>query len=621
MADVGFQKNGTKSVLLVFIFVLSLMGPLFSANLQDGSLDEPKVVQSTGPFSASSGYGHDLGGMAIDVDGLVQASVREESMFDLWSSEILDLSYGEHHGTPDMKLTRVDKTHLCWSTEEGTVRTAVHRPTGVWIDTLVDTVATANASTLVDCAIGVTANELPRVLYADGDDLKMGRYAMSNQNVQGYETPKYHTRTIMEDVSPTHLELDITPQGLEWGLMRTASGSLHQVNFSGAYWTQTLLDAGPVGEQFELSIDDAGVAHVLYSRSSTNDIVLLRVDGLDHDRRVLLQSNNLVDALGMDLDANNIEQVATATQTGTSFSIDLIRSLAGQDSGRVDPVPTDVLDGELDTHEGLMLMADVNHDGFDDLVVSTPTADLVGMKDNGRVNVHYGSSAGLSALPDLILAGENDGAHYGAGMDVGDFNGDGVMDLAIGSPGWAPSANADERHGLIHVFLGNQSGLSPSPWSNLTGSQNESLGSSIAALQQSNGADILAATARNYSFVVSAQKTDQGKVNLYSGNATEMSSLRNVTQTEDGDLFGRSLEGCDVNNDGFDELIVGNTGSYENTLSYSSVEYFFGSAAGYNGSADHTLWQPAHKGRISNRSVEHRNTRRCGTSQSYSPRD
>ena len=589
MADDVFQKNGKKSVMLVLIFLLSLMGPFFSANLTEPVLDEPGHVQFSGPFTVASGHGHDLGGMTIDADGLVQVAVREESMLDLWSSHALNLPYGEHHGTPDMKLSRFDKTHLCWSTEEGTVRTAVHRPSGVWIDTLVDTVAASNASALVDCAIGVTANELPRVLYADGDDLKMGRYATPNQNVEGYETAKYHTRTIMEDVSPTHLELDITPQGLEWGLMRASTGSLHQVNFSGAYWTHALLDAGPVGEQFKLSIDDNGVAHILYSRSSTNEIILLKVDGADHDRRVLLQSDDLVDALGMDLDANNIEQIATATQTESAFSINLIRSLAGQDSGRVDSTPSDALEGEMDEEEGLMLLADVNHDGFDDLLVSTPNADLVEMEDNGRVNVYYGSSVGLSALPDLILAGENDGARYGAGMDIGDFNGDGMVDLAIGSPGWAPTGDPLARHGLVHVFLGNQSGLSASPWSNLTGSENESLGSTLATLQQPSGGDVLAATARNFSVVVSDSQTDQGKVNLYFGNSTGLFPLRNVTQTQGGDLFGRSLEGCDVNNDGYDELIVGNTGSYQNTLSYSSVEYFFGSSSGYNGSADHTL--------------------------------
>ena len=76
-------------------------------------------VQFSGPFSASSGYGHDLGGMAIDVDGLVQVAVREESMLDLWSNHPQSLvrrtpRYARHVGA-------FDKTHLCWSTEEGTV--------------------------------------------------------------------------------------------------------------------------------------------------------------------------------------------------------------------------------------------------------------------------------------------------------------------------------------------------------------------------------------------------------------------------------------------------------------------------------------------------------------------
>ena len=70
---------------------------------------------------------------------------------------------------------------------------------------------------------------------------------------------------------------------------------------------------------------------------ATNEVVLLRIDGMDHDQRILLQDNDLTDVLGMDLDANNIEQVATATQDGSSFSIDLIRSLAGQDTRSSQP--------------------------------------------------------------------------------------------------------------------------------------------------------------------------------------------------------------------------------------------------------------------------------------------
>ncbi len=587
MATSNFQNKGGKSVSLVVLFLLSLLSPLLMNPVDAPTLDEPTEVGFSGPFTLASGYGHDLAGSTLDVDGLVGATVREESMLDLWETEGLNVSFGEHHGTPDMKLTRHDKAHLCWSTQEGTVRTAVHRPTGTWTTSLVDTVATANASDLVDCAIGITANELPRVLYADGDDLKMGRYA--KQSATYYDGPRWHTRTIMEDVSPTHLALDITPQGLEWGLMRTATGALHQVNFSGAYWTDYLLDEGPVGEKFELQVDEDGVAHVLYTLTATGEVVLLRIDGMEHDRRLLLQDDDLADVLGMDLDANNIEQVATATQSGSTFSVNLIRSLAGQDTGRVNPVPSTALEGEDDEDEGLMLMGDLNADGVDDLVISTPTADVVSMTDNGRVSVHYGSTTGLSDLPDMIYAGASDGAHYGAGMALGDFNNDGIMDLAVGSPGWAPADDAELRHGLVHVYLGNASGLSPSPWVNLTGTSNESLGSAVEALHHTGSGASLAATARNYTSVVSETRTDAGKVNLYTSNESGLFPSRNLTQTKDGGLFGRSLEACDVNNDGHDELIVGNTGDFSKPATYSSIEYFFGSSSGYNGTADHAL--------------------------------
>ncbi len=539
MADEGFRNNGSKSVLLVSIFLLSLWAPFLAVNDVEDTLDDAVARGFSGPFSLESGFGHDIAGTTLDVDGLVEASVREESMLDLWNTEALNVSFGEHHGTPDLKLTRSDKTHFCWSTQEGSVRTAIHR-TGVWATTLVDSVATANASTLVDCALAVTANERPRVLYADGDDLKMGRYAFESATY--WEGPQWHTRTIMENVHPTHLELDITPEGLEWGLMRTASGALHQVNFSGAYWTEFLLDAGPVGENFELDIDEDGVAHVLYSRTATNDVVLLRVDGHDRDFRLLLRDADLVDALGMDLDANNIEQVATATQGLSSFSINLIRSLAGQDTGRVDPVPSTALIGENDVGEGHLLMGDLNDDGFDDLVVSTPHASSNGMNQNGRVDVYYGSTSGVASAPDAVRHGSVSGAQMGSGIAVGDFNNDGTADLAIGSPGWAPSDDVEARDGRIQVFLGNASGLTTTAWSTVAGSANESLGSVLAALQRTGTGDGLAVTARNFTATISATQTDHGKVNVFAANTTGLHAMRNMTQSKDGDLFGRSLE-------------------------------------------------------------------------------
>ena len=84
---------------------------------------------------------------------------------------------------------------------------------------------------------------------------------------------------------------------------------------------------------------------------------------------------------------------------------------------------------------------------------------------------------------------------------------------------------------------------------------------------------------------VPAKRIPEGE--LYSSDE-RAESTSELDPNQNGDLFGRSLEGCDVNNDGFDELIVGNTGSFEDALSYP-VEYYYGSSAGYNGTPDHTL--------------------------------
>ena len=426
MSDAVSQNLHLKSVLLTAVFLLASLGPMLAMPAPVETLDEPRDVRHNAPFSLTSGYGHDLAGTSVSVDGLDGAIVREESMFDYWHATELNNSSSEHHGTPDMKLARHDKEHYCWSTEEGPVRTAVHRPNGAWSSTLVDTVAPANTSSLVDCAIAITANELPRVFYADGDDLKIGRYARESQTY--WDGARWHTRTILEDVYPTHLELEINPQGVEWGLMRTASGALHQVNFTGSFWMTSVLDAGPVGEDFELAMDANGTAHILYSRTDANEIVLTRVDGNEKDVRILERNSDLVDAIGKDLDANAIEQIVTATQIGPSFELNLIRSLDGQDTGRVDTVPSDVVHGEEDEAEGPMLLADLNADGFDDLIVATPEADLLNLINNGRVDVYYGSANGLESIPGAIFAGVVNHSHFGLGLDTGDFNDDGVAD-------------------------------------------------------------------------------------------------------------------------------------------------------------------------------------------------
>ena len=241
MPDATRHHSFNKSVLLVTLFLISLCSPLLSNPSGMDELTEEPEVSLNAPFTLTSGYGHDLAGRSTLMVCTMRWSVKNPCLI-IGSAPSSTIPASNITAPPTWNSRVHFNEHYCWATEEGSVRTAIHRPDGAWSSTLVDTVAASSATDLVDCALGVTSNELPRVLYADGDDLKMGRYAM--QSATYWDGARWHTRTIMEDVYPTHLELDITPEGLEWGLMRTASGALHQVNFSGAYWTTYLLDAG-----------------------------------------------------------------------------------------------------------------------------------------------------------------------------------------------------------------------------------------------------------------------------------------------------------------------------------------------------------------------------------------
>jgi len=105
---------------------------------------------------------------------------------------------------------------------------------------------------------------------------------------------------------------------------------------------------------------------------------------------------------------------------------------------------------------------DFNDDGFTDLAVGAPGEDVGAAANAGALNVLYGSAGGLEASPDVFFQGSGgvggsleDGDEFGSAVAKGDFDGDGIFDLAVGAPGetvgtdapparstssWAPAA-------------------------------------------------------------------------------------------------------------------------------------------------------------------------------------
>ncbi len=125
-------------------------------------------------------------------------------------------------------------------------------------------------------------------------------------------------------------------------------------------------------------------------------------------------------------------------------------------------------DGEgFDRFGAVLAAGDWNGDGCGDLAVGVPGEDIGADGDAGAVHVIYGGASGLSGDDDDFFyqglaaidgLGEP-GDRFGAALAVGDFDGDGIDDLAIGSPGEDFEADSVTNGGAVHVLFGAATGV------------------------------------------------------------------------------------------------------------------------------------------------------------------
>ncbi|MBN2005559.1 MAG: FG-GAP repeat protein [Anaerolineae bacterium] len=228
---------------------------------------------------------------------------------------------------------------------------------------------------------------------------------------------------------------------------------------------------------------------------------------------------------------------------------------------------------------------DVNHDGYDDVIVGAYLFDYA-QTDEGRVYVFHGSETGLSATPNWTANGGQSGARFGWSVGTaGNVNGDSFNDVIIGAPGYS-SGKADE--GQARVYHGGSTGLSASPaWTAETDQANAEFGHAVGTAGDVNGDgfDDVIVGAYNYD----SGQTDEGQAFVYHGGAAGVNATANwtVESNQAYAYLGYSVGTAgDVDGDGFADIIIG-VYCYSNGQSdEGQARVYHGSATGLNATPD-----------------------------------
>ena len=572
-----YRRSPSSTSRSLILILLLLIAPLSSIQFEStGVLESEAIISSSITFS--QGSGDELIGDTLTLNNS-DWTVRAERGFDDWSATVIE-NGSSSTGEKKIIVDDLGRKHGCWS--EGS--------NGIWMfktefDGNLTTQQVDNTSAMDGCAIAIDAQDNLFITWADAQgELHLSREAKKGAMNFGRT---FLTRALIDSDVLLPLNIGFTDGKRATIVWKSAEDStLWATNHTGTYWMTRQVVSEPVGIDIEMITDSDGVLNVAYTAG--NDVRILRFNETTHDDKVLLRADSDMTAsrLGFALDSYGNPQVSYEGADGVM----ILRSLSGQSTGRVEPVPVssvNVIGMDYDDPPTLISNADFDDDGTTELVIANPSSE----NGAGSVVVYPGTRdrSILSESPEVWYLNGSSGEAMGMGVAAGDFDGDGIDDLAVGVP---YRGNNSTMIGYVELYLGSASGLASIPYWTWTLNVTEAFTASHLANAgdvDDDGDDELLIVSSNYTST--NMGSEKGRVDMFMGSSS-------WGQIPDWTLNGSAVEsilgiaiagGGDVNGDGFDDVAISSAGTKDYPIGYSAIEIFFGSSSGLSTSVDQRI--------------------------------
>lgn len=295
---------------------------------------------------------------------------------------------------------------------------------------------------------------------------------------------------------------------------------------------------------------------------------------------------------------NDILVGAPSAQVGIALRAGYIRVLSGLDGSTLREIKN--TEAEAQFGWSVSWAGDLDGDGVPDILVGAPQASPGAQTNAGSVFVY----SGISGILLYRLDGQNADDAFGyAVKTIGDVDGDGIPDFAVGAPFASPAGLY--QAGIIYIY----SGASGSLLYTIEGLEiNAGLGFSLGAIADINGDGV-------HDILVGAPdsspsgRTDAGSAYIFSG--LDGSQLLHFTGLVSGEEAGISVSSTgNFDNDGFPDLVIGAPSASPNNNRFAGKVYLVSSDTGdilkvFQGNKAWAQfgWSVASTGEVNSRSI------------------